>query len=133
MSIDVKDLYDQAFAAHRHASDYRAKIMSGWAAMYTAFGALFVWSEGHERPLWVLAVAGALMTLAMWLADHRNRPAIGRAKDIGKSIEEDAASQIPDERRFFSKLDKGISHSTLVDIFAVVSIGGFFGAAFALK
>lgn len=45
MPIDIRDLYQQAFEAHRHASDFRAKIIGGWAAVFTAFAGIFVWAQ----------------------------------------------------------------------------------------
>ena len=131
MPIDPKGLYDQAFEAHRHASDYRVKIIGGWAAIYTAFAGVFVWVQTNQENLtWVVILAAGLMTVMMWLADIRNRPAIGRAKDIGANIEQDADSGIPEDRRFFSKLDKGVSHSRIIDIFALVSLGILVAAAY---
>lgn len=130
MPIDVKDVYQQAFEALRHASDYRAKIMGGWAAVLTAFAGIFVWGQDH-RPdrFWIVAVAGLILNVMMWLADRRNRPALGRAKDIGMAIEEDASNGIKEERRFFSNLDRGVPHSFMIDIFGWLTRGMFIGAA----
>jgi hypothetical protein len=47
MPIDLKDQYAQAFEALRHASDFRAKIIAGWAAVFTAFARVHVWSLAH--------------------------------------------------------------------------------------
>jgi len=122
--IDPKELYNQAFEAHRHASDFRARIIGGWAAMYTAFAAIFSWlqANNHKALTSVVLFAAAVMTLMMWLADMRNRPAIRRAKTIGARIEQDKASDIPEDRRFFSKLEIGIPHSAIIDVFAVTSL-----------
>jgi len=133
MPIDVKDVYDQAFEAQRHASDFRAKIIGGWAASYTAFAALFVWVRAnHEKLVWVVAIAAAVMTLMMWFADVRNRPAIHRAKAIGERIESATASGIPEEWRFFATLDKGIPHSSIIDCFGALSLVMLIGAALCL-
>ena len=127
MSIDVKDIYDQAFKAHRHASDYRAKIIGGWGAMYTGFAGVFAWVQvNHHESIWIVATAASLMTLAMWAADHRNRPAIRRAKNIGQSIEEDG---IPKDLRFFSTLHGGLTHTRVIDIFGFLSFLLFVAAA----
>ena len=123
MAIEVNDIYHQAFEAQRHASDFRARIIGGWLAMYTAFGALFVWvwaDRADVAPI-VLMLAAAL-TPAWWTADRRNRPAIQEAKRIGRSIEQDSTVPIPAERRFFSGLEKGVSHGAIIDGFGVVSI-----------
>ena len=133
MPIDVKDVYEQAFNAHRHASDNRAKIIGGWYVVYTAFAAVFAWSETNRPHVsWMIAVAGAVAILALWLADRRNRPAIKRAKDIGAHIEQDPTVGIPEQRHFFSKLDKGVSHRLLIDIFGWLSMVMFLGAALVL-
>lgn len=133
MPVDVKDVYQQAFEAHRHASDFRAKVIGGWAAVFTAFAGIFAWAQANRlEGIWVVALAGLLLNVMMWLADHRNRPAIGRAKDVGKAIEEDQANGVKDEWCFFSKLDKGVSHSCMIDIFGIISSGMFIGAAWAL-
>lgn len=124
MPIELKDLYSQAFEAHRHASDYRAKIVGGWAAMYTAFAGLFVWvRSNHRESLRGVAVAAGVLTLLIWLSDMRNRPAIRRAKAIGKNIEEAPISDIPEARRFFATLDQGVSHSAIIDGFAILTLG----------
>lgn len=121
--IDVKVLYDQAFASLRHASDIRVKIVGAWLAMYSAFSGAFVWILVNAKQyLWVVAVAGALMTIAMWFAEHRNRAALGRAKVIGEHIENDPASGIPQERRFFAGLDEGVRHGILINWFGGISL-----------
>ncbi len=130
MTIDPRDLYQQAFESLRHASDFRLKIIGGWAAMYTAFTGIFAWSVEHApTTMWLVLLAAGVMTVLMWLADRRNRPAIGRAKDMGTFIENDPASAIPTECHFFSGLDKGVSHSKLIDAFGWVSLGLLCGGA----
>jgi hypothetical protein len=121
--IDVKTIYDYAFASLRHASDIRVKIVGAWLAMYSAFAGGFVWVLVNARQyLWIVALAGALMTVAMWFAEYRNRVALGRAKAIGKHIENDPASGIPPELQFFSGLDEGIPHGTLINWFGGISL-----------
>jgi hypothetical protein len=123
MTIDTMVLYEQALASLRHASDIRTKIIGGWLAIYSAFAAAFVWSAVNAKQyLWMLALAAALMTIMMWFADWRNRPAIGMAKEIGKHIEKDPKSGIPPERRFFLGLDKGVPHRFLIDGFGAISL-----------
>ena len=61
----------------------------------------------------------------MWAADHRNRHAIRRAKSIGSLLEGKDCLDISERLRFFSELDEGVSHSTIIDIFAVITIGMF--------
>ena len=119
MKIDTTVLYEQALESLRHASDIRAKIIGAWLAIYSASAAAIAWVHFHAKPyLWVILLAAALMTLIMWLADNRNGQAIHWAKEIGKHIENDRDSGIPEERRFFSKLDGGTSHTMLINIFA---------------
>ena|SRR5579859_1966607 len=131
--IEVKDLYSQAFHAQRHASDYRAKIIGAWGAMYTAFAGVFLWVQSNNRALlWTVTLAAAVMTVMMWLADIRNRPAIKRAKEIGEHIEKAPESQISEELRFFATLDQGVRHGWIIDIFALVTLGMFLGGLFAL-
>lgn len=124
-------LNQQAFESLRHASDIRVKIIGGWAAMYIAFTGIFAWStENVPDTRWVVLLAAGVMTILMWLADRRNRPAIGRAKDIGTYIENDAASAIPTKCRFFSGLDEGVPHGKLIDAFGVIlSVGLLCGGA----
>ncbi len=123
MPIVIKDVYEQAFQAQRHASDFRAKIIGGWAAMYTAFAGAFVWVQVNEKALvWFVLCAAVAMTLMMWGADHRNRAAIKRAKEIGEALENDPAAGIPEQWRFFNALDQGIPHGVIIDIFAIASL-----------
>ncbi len=128
MPIDSRDLYQHAFESLRHASDFRLKIIGGWAAMYTAFAGIFVWStKNASDAIWVVLLAAGLMTVFIWLAERRNRPGIERAKDSGVYIETISDPAIPEKCRFFSGLDKGVSHGKLVDAFAIGSLVLLFG------
>ncbi len=131
MPITSRDLYQHAFDSLRHASDFRLKIIGGWAGMYAAFAGLFVWfRQIAPDALGVVFLVAILMTFVLWFAEYRNRPAIGRAKDIGTFIENDPASAIPEKCRFFSNLDKSVGHGKLVNAFAIVMLAilivGFF-------
>lgn len=133
MALDVKDVYQQAFEAHRHASDFRAKIIGGWAAVFTVFAGLFAWSQTNrpDKP-WIIPLAGLVLNVMMWLADIRNRPAIEEAKRIGRAIESDTANGLKAEWHFFSKVERGVTHSQMIDAFGLLSSAMFIGAAWAL-
>jgi hypothetical protein len=123
MPISIEERYKLIFEEHQFASEYRIKIVTGWCAIYAALAVVFAWIHQTIPALsWTVTTIGIAVTLFMWLADYRHRPAIGRSKDVGASIELDANAGIPDEQRFFSKLDKGFSHSTAINIFAGVII-----------
>jgi hypothetical protein len=81
----------------------------------------------------MVLIAGLLLNVMMWLADARNRPAIGCAKEIGKAIEQEQANGVKPEWRFFTKLDRGVPHSYVIDIFGLLSSSMFIGAALALR
>jgi hypothetical protein len=123
MSISIDERYKQAFEAHRHASDFRGKIVAGWAASYAAVAGAFVWMQANHMSLtWVVTATATAITALMWIADLRNRAAIRRSKDVGASIENDPAAGVPLDQRFFAGLDKGISHSSAINGFAVVAM-----------
>ena|SRR5437773_2558323 len=129
MAIGLDERYKQAFAAQQYAADFRVKIVTGWATFYAGFAAAFVWvQENHKRLSWLVTLIAAAITVLMWIADKRNRIAIHRSKDVGASIEKDAAAAIPDEQRFFAHLDEGISHSRAIDFFAVIVLIALMGA-----
>ena len=123
MAVNIDERYKQAFEAHRHASDYRLKLHVGWGAVYAAFAAAFVWAQTAVKPLsWIVTALWLGFTIVAWIADVRNRPAIRQSKDVGKSIEEDDSAGIPEGQRFFSGLEKGVSHSTAINVFAIVML-----------
>jgi len=130
MPIDKKDLYQHAFDSLRHASDFRLKILGGWALTYSALGGIFAWSREHAAitigPLLLIAM---VLTALFWRAEIRNRPAIKQAKLSGLHIERTANSiEIPHDCRFFVGLEKKPDvfkcggHGFLVDIFAGMSL-----------
>jgi hypothetical protein len=123
MPIPVEELYKQSLEEHRFASEYRLKIIRGWSTMYVALSAAFVWVQANVPKIsWLIPAAGAIITLFMWVADQRHRPAIGASKEVGRNIEID--EKIVEGQRFFSKLEKGISHSLLIDIYAILLFAG---------
>jgi 4-hydroxybenzoate polyprenyltransferase len=94
-----------------------------WGAVYAALAAVFVWAQSNVKQLsWSVTLLGIASTLLFWIADLRNRPAIYRTKHVGADIEGDAASGIPNNQRFFAGLEEGISHSTAINIFAIVML-----------
>ena len=123
MTVTVDERYKQAFEAHRHASDYRLKLLLGWGAVYAAFAAAFVWAQTAVKPLsWIVTALWMGFTVVVWIADVRNRPAIRQSKAVGKAIEVDASAGIPEAQRFFSGLEKGISHSRAINVSAIVML-----------
>ena len=123
MAVTVRDLYKEIFQAHRFASEYRLKILTAWGAVYAALAAVFVWAQSNVKRLsWTVTLLGIAVTLLLWSADYRNRPAIHRSKAVGTAIEQDAANAIPETQRFFAGLEVGMSHSTVINIFAIVML-----------
>jgi len=123
MAIETTVVYEQAFKSFRHASDTRTRIVIAWLAFYGAFATALVLllPSGEQLLCFILLAAALLTTLMMWFADWRNRTVLARATYIGTHIETDPESEIPDERRFFTHLKRGIPHRVLIDLFAVVS------------
>jgi hypothetical protein len=123
MAIETTVIYEQAFKSFRHGSDTRTRLIIAWLAIYGAFATAFVLllPSGEQLLCFILLAAALLTTLMMWFADYRNRSAIARAKDIGRHVETDPEAEIPDERRFFTHLERGIPYRVLIDLFAVLS------------
>jgi len=120
MPVPIEDRYKVAFEHHRFVSEYRLSILKIWGALYVALAALFVWTQSNvEWASWVVAGVAMVITVFMWLADWRHRPAIGVLKDMGKAIEQDPSAGIPQEQHYFTKLEKGISHSWIINVFAL--------------
>lgn len=121
MPISVEKRYEQMFAQLRFASEIRFKIFAAWGAVYVALAALFAWmqSSNLKHLSWVAPLLGFLVTILFWLADLRNQPAIGAAKDAGRSIELDPTNQIPEKERYFHGVEKGVRFGVIVNIFAV--------------
>ena len=129
MPIDIAERYKLIFAEHHYASDFRVKIFTGWCAMYAALAAGFVWAYSASKPLmWVIALLGFLVTLLMWLADYRNRAALRASKDAGTAIEQHEDAAIPDEQRFFARLnprscfEELATHSFAINVFAALML-----------
>ena len=121
MCISTEERYRLIFQEHQFASEYRIKIITGWCSIYAALAAVFVWVHNAVPLLsWLVTTIGIAVTVLMWIADYRHRPAIYWSKEVGANIEK--AEQIPDDQQFFSKLDRGFSHGTAINIFAGVSI-----------
>ncbi len=105
MPIDILERYKLIFAEHHYASDFRVKIVTGWCVMYAGLAAAFVWVHSTSKSLdWIVTAAGVIITVLMWVADHRNRAALRAAKDTGFAIEQDQDADIPTEQRFFARL-----------------------------
>ncbi len=123
MSVPIQDRYRITFEHHRFVSEYRLSLIKGWAAAFVALAAAFVWSQSQvPKASFAVCAIAVLAPLLFWAADHRHRPAIGVLKDVGSAIEEDEKAEIPKEQQYFKKLDKGISHSRLIDWIAILSI-----------
>lgn len=121
MPISAEERYKLIFQEHQFASEIRVKIITGWYTIYSALAVVFVWVYTKVPNFSCLVTAiGIAITVLMWTADYRNRTAIGRSKEVGADIEK--AYGIPDKQQFFSKLEKGFSHSKAIDIFAGVFI-----------
>jgi len=121
MPVTIRDRYREIFQAHRFASEYRLKIATAWGVVYAALAAVFVWAQSNIKRLsWTVSLLGVAVTVLFWIADCRNRPAIHRSKLVGAAIEADPT--IPENQRFFARLDEGISHSTAINIFAIVML-----------
>jgi hypothetical protein len=121
MPIPVDKRYEQMFAQLRFASEIRFKIFAAWGGVYAALAALFAWmqSSNLKSLSWIAPLLAFLVTILFWLADLRNQPAIGAAKDAGRSIELDPANAIPEKERYFHGVEKGVRFGVIVNIFAV--------------
>ena len=134
MAVNVEKRYELIFAEHHYASDFRVKIIQGWCVVYAALAAAFVWVQSAAQPLsWIITAAAGVVALLMWLADIRNRKALGVSKDVGAAIENDAAAGIDEGQRFFVNLApktllEKASHSFVIDWFAGVMLVCFVAA-----
>ena len=129
MPIDILERYKLIFAEHHYASDFRVKIVIGWCLMYAGLAAAFVWVHSTSKSLdWIVTAAGVIITVLMWVADHRNRAALRAAKDTGFAIEQDQDADISTEQRFFARLktesrvEKNVTHSRAIDALSIVMV-----------
>lgn len=121
--IDVR--YKQVFVQLRSSSALSFKIFAGWGAVYAALAALFAWMQSSSTLsafTWVVPLLGFGATILFWLGDVRNRPGISAAKSVGAAIEADAASEIPEAQRYFSRLNQGVPHGVTINAFALVML-----------
>ncbi len=121
MPIPIEKRYEQMLAQLRFASEMKFKILAAWGTAYAALAAVFAWMQSFNmKPLsWIAPLLGFLVTILFWLADLRNQPALGAAKKAGQAIEEDQASEIPENQRYFHRLEKGVRFGVIVNIFAI--------------
>lgn len=129
MPIDISERYKLIFEEHHYASDFRIKIVTGWAVMYAGLAAAFVWVHSASKSLaWVVTAAAAAITVLMWLADVRNWAALRASKDAGAAIEQHEDASIPVEQRFFARLktesfvERFVTHSRAIDVFAIAMV-----------
>lgn len=133
MPISITERYKIIFENYRFASEYRIRLLTGWAAIYAALAAAFAWFYQVSRPVtWIIPIAAAGVTILMWIADRRHRPSIGRSKIVGANIEQDGKAGIPPNQRYFTDIEEGVSHSTMIDILAIVFLIFLITAAFYL-
>src|SRR5687767_15772853 len=81
-------LYELLLEEHRHAGDFRLRLLRGWGLSMGALAVVFAW--GHEKlpnVLPLVPAAALLVTLVTWAADCRNRIAIRAARAAGSSFE----------------------------------------------
>lgn len=117
--VGIDERYKQAFESHRHASDYRLKLLAGWGVVYGAFTVAFFWTQGNAKAIsWIVPALGMVFTVFAWIADNRNRAAIRQSKKVGDALE--AEMKLPDDQRFFYGLKDGITHSTAINVSAIV-------------
>jgi len=125
MPIDALERYKLIFEEHHYASDFRIKIVTGWAVMYAGLSAAFVWVYSVSKSLtWIITAAAAVITALMWLADVRNRAALRASKDVGAEIEQ-CKDTVPEHQRFFVRLKTEscfLTHSFAIDMFAFVMV-----------
>jgi hypothetical protein len=129
LPISIGERYKLIIAEHHYAIDLREKIVRGWGIVYAALAAAFVWVQsGAESASWTVAAAAVVVTLLFWVADLRNRIGIRASKDAGSAIESDPDAGIPKDQRFFERvipqgrLERILTHSCAIDIFAAVAI-----------
>lgn len=124
MPVTIEERYKTMFEQLRFASEIRFKIFAAWGSAYVALGAMFAWMQSSNVKTlnWLVPLLGAVATIIFWLAEHRNQPAIGAAKSIGKEVEADPAAEIPEQQRYFSKLEEGVRFGVIVDVFAGLAL-----------
>ena len=124
MPVTIEERYKQMFAQLRFASEIRFKIFAAWGSVYVALAAMFAWMQSFNmKPLsWVAPLLGIIATILFWLGDLRNQPVIGAAKRVGAAVEADPTGEIPDQQRYFSKMEEGVRFGVIVNVFAVTML-----------
>ena len=123
MPISIEERYKIIFENYRFASEYRIRLITGWAAIYAGLAAAFAWFYQVSRPItWVIPAVAIGITILMWVADRRHRPAIGRSKTAGINIEKDPSAGIPEDQKYFTDIEGGFSHSRAIDVFAIIAL-----------
>ncbi len=127
MPIDIAERYKLIFAEHQHASSLRISLLRSWFLIYAALGASFAWTYQAAKEIdWIVSGVALIATLFMWGLDFRNRDATFGAHQVGKKIEEDSFSGIPQNQYFFARLEPTsllrhfLTFSRLVDFMTIV-------------
>jgi len=141
--------YELILQEHRTVVELRAKILTGWFALYIALAAAFAWVYENATGLsWAVMLLGLVITILFWILDIRNRSGLRIARDAGEAIE--AAAEVPYEQRFFYQLagtqptspklirkfqccvigwiERKVSHGLAIDLMVVVVGLCFFAA-----
>lgn len=118
-AIDINERYRQIFEEHRFASEYRLKLLTSWGAVYVALAAVFAWMYKVSRPAdWIVPLLGIFVTFLFWAGDARHKHAIGRSKSVGERLEK----RLHDEEKFFRDLNYNISHTFVINVFAILML-----------
>jgi hypothetical protein len=123
MCLKKEKLYEIIAEEHRYASEFRAKIIAGWFAIYTALAFAFPWFQEKAKEIsFIVPLFGLFLTVLMWMADNRNRKALNSSRELGAKIEKDKKDPFPSEFRYFSSLTDGVPHGKLITIFSIVML-----------
>jgi hypothetical protein len=124
MPVDISERYRLAVGQYKLAADIRVKIIQGCGLIYVGLALAFAWAQrGPAHLSWMVTTAGIVATILMWLAEKRNRSALGDAKEVVAAIEEAEPEPIPQKQRLFGEQrerPRWLPHGILIDITAAL-------------
>ncbi len=121
MPVDMTERYRLAVGQYKLAADIRIKIIQGCGLIYVGLALAFAWAQAGPKHLsWMATTAGILATALLWLAEKRNRSALGAAKNVVDAIDAAEPHPIPSEQRVFGGPGDWLPHGLLIDIAAAL-------------
>jgi hypothetical protein len=117
MTVEIKERYGRMLTLYCSALKCRLRLLVGLSLAYAAFAAVFLWTRSAAKPFSLASVFFWMcFTALFWFADHCHRSALRQSMKVGIAVERDASAGIPEDQRFFSRLEERSLYDIALDV-----------------